>query len=170
MNDWAYLGVLLFGAGGTLWALRAVLRNKLIPVSSHEEHMKQWADQVTGLRERLKDQEESHRQERERDNERTRTRIEEIRGGYEDRLRDRDVQLGELVRQLERVWASLNLTDEAYTQVSQGRIHEYGAALRTVARVLQASPLADAAIEGSASTVGTDDGRPAGTSDAGSVD
>jgi hypothetical protein len=146
-----------------------VLRNKLITAASHAEHMTQWEDQVKGLRERLADQEESHRQERARDNERNQVRIEELRNGYEDRLRDRDARFRDLAAQLDRAWSAFTLTDEAYQQVTQGRIHEYGAALRTLARVLQSSPLADTAIEGSASTVGTDDGGT-GSEDAGSVD
>lgn len=169
MGDWAGLGILLFGAGGTLWALRMVLRNKLITVASHDEHVRQWADQVKGLRERLTEQEQSHLAERARDNERTQARIAEIRDGYEERLSDRDARIRELAVQLERAWHALTLTDEAFTQVTTGRIHEYGAALRTMARVLQASPLADA-IEETASTVGDDDGRSAGAGNAGPVD
>jgi hypothetical protein len=169
VGDWAGLGILLFGAGGTLWALRMVLRNRLITVASHDEHMKQWADQVAGLRDRLKDQDLAHQEERARDNERTQARISEIRDGYEERINDRDARIRELALQLERLWHALSLTDEAFQQVTTGRIHEYGAALRTMARVLQASPLADS-VEGSTATVGADDdGRP-GTPDAGQVD
>lgn len=158
MNDWASLGVLMFGAGGTLWALRLVLRNKLITVASHNEHMTQWADQVKGLRERLKEQEETHRLERDRDRERVAVTIAEIRAGYEARLADRDARNQQMAVQLDRLWSSYTLTDEAYQQVTSGRIHEFGRALQTVAHILSESPLADRQID-APPMVGQDDDR-----------
>lgn len=157
MGDWAGLGILLFGAGGTLWALRMVLRNKLITSASHAEHMQQWADQVKGLLKRITDQEESHRQEILRTAELTATRIAELRSFYEDRVKDRDARLADLARQLDRIWTSYKLTDEAYTQLSGARINQFGSALRTVEHILRESPLADHLELDRAPTVGNDD-------------
>lgn len=168
MDQWAGLGVLLFGAGGTLWALRMVLRNKLITSASHDEHMRQWADQVKALRERLSEQEASHRAERTRDAERTEARNTELHRVYAERLADRDARMRELAAQLDRAWSAFTLTDEAYQQMTSGRIHEYGSALRTLANVLRASPLTDTPAIEPAPTVGRDDDRPA-SDDPGSV-
>jgi len=168
VDQWAGLGVLLFGAGGTLWALRMVLRNKLITQASHKEHMTQWESQVEGLRARLADQEQTHREERARDAERTERERAELHRFYGDRLHDRDERISELGRQLDRAWSSLTLTDEAYQQVAGGRIHEYGSALRTLANVLRASPLSDPPSIEAPPTVGRDDDRT-GTDDAGAV-
>lgn len=145
MGEWAGLAVILFGAGGTLWALRAVLRNKLVTIASHEEHMRSWADRVQALEKRLAEQEESHRQERARDTAREEARVAELRAGYESRIADRDARIREQNAELDRAWSAYTVTDEAYQQVTSGRIHQYGAALRTMASVLRASPLADAA-------------------------
>lgn len=149
----AALGALGSLAGGA-WALRAILRNKLITISNHNEHMAQWQGQVDGLRQRLTDQAAEHAGERERANAVAESRILDAKAAADARVADRDAQLddtradrdyrlGQMARQIEQLWNAFNLADEAYRRATGATLNTQQAALRTVAHVLHASPLND---------------------------
>jgi chromosome segregation ATPase len=149
----AALGALGSLAGGA-WALRAILKNKLITLASHNEHIAQWQAQVEGLRQRLTEQDAQHQRERDRANTVAESRILDAKAAADARVSDRDQQIddlradrdyriGELARQNAQLWSAFTLTDEAYKQITGARLATQNNALRTVAHVLSASPLAD---------------------------
>lgn len=156
----AFSSLLSLGVGGL--AIRAILNNKLITIASHNEHVRQWTDQVEGLRQRLVNQAEEHAQERVRSNEVAERRIAEAKQAADDRVEDRNRQILEMARERDRLHAAIALADESYREVTAARMTAQDSGLHAVASVLRASPLFDPSRHTEIPTVVGGDDRPDG--------
>lgn len=155
----AALGALGALTGGA-WALRAILKGKLITIANHDEHMAQWRGQVEGLRERLREQAIEHDQDMTRLNQLSDQRIAEVNAQANARISDRDDRLRQLGAEYERLWHALTLTDDAYKTVTTGRLAHDSGVIRTLTHILRESPLADHIPIDPTPTVVSDDGEP----------
>jgi hypothetical protein len=152
----AALGALGALTGGA-WALRAILKGKLITIANHDEHVSQWREQVAGLRSRLTEQAQEHDADMERLNRLSDQRIAEVNAQANARISDRDDRIRQLGAEYERVWHALSLTDDAYKTVTTGRLAHDGGVIRTLTHILRESPLAAHIPIDPTPTVGSDD-------------
>lgn len=154
----SFSSLLSLGVGGL--AIRAILNNKLITIASHNEHVKQWTDQVEGLRQRLVDQAAEHVQERQRSIDVAERRIAEAKQAADDRVEDRNRQILDMARERDRLYAAIALADESYREVTAARLSAQDSGLHAVAAVLRASPLFDPSRHTEIPTVVGGDERP----------
>lgn len=131
------LGALTGGA----WALRAILKGKLITLASHDEHIAQWKSHVDSIRVTMENNRLMHVAELAQVRADAENRVHDAQTANETRVADRDDRLAQMGRELERLWHANNLLDEAYRQVTHSRLTGQDSALRVVSAVLGASPL-----------------------------